>query len=55
MNQECFMDPDISIPWSDVAEVIVPSSDCSEDSCPICLIAPNVPKITHCGHIFWYV
>ena len=46
---ESLYDPDVSLPWKDVENVI--SSE-SEMNCSICLGELNIPKVTMCGHIF---
>ncbi|KAI9095505.1 hypothetical protein DFS34DRAFT_626049 [Phlyctochytrium arcticum] len=43
-------DPDKSIDWEFITEVIVPTS--SFTSCPICLSWPRAPKVTKCGHVY---
>lgn len=60
-------DPDLPLPWHDVAQVLVPTSsmdgmaghrpsDASFEAthCPICLGAPSAPRMTRCGHVYCY-
>ncbi|KAG7099751.1 hypothetical protein E1B28_001564 [Marasmius oreades] len=60
-----FADPDIFFQWNDILQVIIPRSSAlasaaaneeyeGHTSCPICLSAPNAPRMTKCGHIFCF-
>lgn len=51
-NPVQLMDPDALVSWSNIEQVIIPSSDFL--SCPICLCEAVVPKVTRCGHVFCY-
>lgn len=61
-------DPDVPLPWQDIAQVLVPSTSdaCvrqnesggepaqASTTCPICLSPPTAPRMTRCGHVYCY-
>ncbi len=59
-DQEAFHNPDAILSWDTVAavQINIEHGDGAENQhnvCPICLDFPALPKITRCGHTFWYV
>lgn len=54
VQEKCFWDADTSIPWNIVVSATVLKSDGFDNKCPICLDPLQVPRITECGHLFWY-
>ena len=58
-TEECFLNPDAVLPWSQVISAAVPfstsQSACMDDDsniCPICLDNMRVPQIIRCGHTY---
>ena len=54
VNQKQYLEQlDAPIIWSDVkyVECTVPEDNC----CPICLNAVKLPRVSCCGHIYWYI
>ncbi|OTF74879.1 RING finger protein, partial [Euroglyphus maynei] len=49
---ECLHDPDASIPWESIEEVLFTCKNDDNVHCPICLHYPTAAKITRCGHIY---
>lgn len=41
--------------WSSVEQVLLWYDVGSPQTCPICMDTFRAPKITKCGHVFWYV
>ena len=51
-STECFHNPDASIPWESIEEILFTCKSNDDLHCPICLHYPTAAKITRCGHIY---
>ncbi|XP_027202470.2 E3 ubiquitin-protein ligase RNF10 [Dermatophagoides pteronyssinus] len=49
---ECLHNPDASIPWESIEEILFTCKTDDNVHCPICLHYPTAAKITRCGHIY---